>query len=132
MLPVFLFWRYLFICLNVYIYINGIQPPIYIGKNCDPNFLDFGLIFELHSLLYMKQIYIILLFFTVYKVLMIWRNSLNETLYKNKIKSSESRCFLISRCPYLEFSWLVFSHIQSECEKIRTRKTPNTDTFHAM
>ena len=22
--------------------------------------------------------------------------------------------------------------IQSECEKIRTRKTPNTDTFHAV
>ena len=25
----------------------------------------------------------------------------------------------------------VSPRIQSECEKIRTRKTPNTDTFHA-
>ena len=23
-------------------------------------------------------------------------------------------------------------HIQSECEKLRTRQTPNTDTFHAV
>ena len=26
----------------------------------------------------------------------------------------------------------VSLHIQSECEKIRTRKSPNTDTFHAV
>ena len=28
-------------------------------------------------------------------------------------------------CPYLEFFW-------SECEKMRTRKTPNTNTFYAV
>ena len=28
-------------------------------------------------------------------------------------------------CPYSEFFW-------SECEKTRTRKTPNTDTFCAV
>ena len=39
---------------------------------------------------------------------------------------------LSKNCPYLEFVWSVFSRIQSECQKIRTRKTPNKDTFHAM
>ena len=44
--------------------------------------------------------------------------------------------------PYSEFFWSVFSRIrteyggilriQSECGKIRTRKTPNTDTFHVV
>ena len=32
---------------------------------------------------------------------------------------------LCETCPHLEFFW-------SECGKIHTRKTPNTDTFHAV
>ena len=28
--------------------------------------------------------------------------------------------------------WGASFRIQSKCAKIRTRKTPNTDTFHAM
>ena len=32
---------------------------------------------------------------------------------------------LREKCPYSEFFW-------SECRKIRTRKTPNRDTFHAV
>ena len=53
---------------------------------------------------------------------------------------------LRKKCPYLELLYgLVFSafglnteryfislHIQSEYGKMRTRTTPNTDTFHAM
>ena len=52
---------------------------------------------------------------------------------------------LREKCPYLEFSGPYFSTfglnserygvshlIQSECGKIRTRKTSNTDTFHAV
>ena len=49
-------------------------------------------------------------------------------------------CF--KKCPYSEFFWSVFSRIrtqygeirsiQSECRKIRTRKTPNTYTSHAV
>ena len=48
-------------------------------------------------------------------------------------------------CPYWELLWSVFFriwtdterysvslHIQSECEKIRTRTTPNTDIFHTV
>ena len=40
------------------------------------------------------------------------------------------------KCPYLEFVWSVFSRIpsvriQSECGKIKTRKTPNAATFYA-
>ena len=48
---------------------------------------------------------------------------------------------LHEKCPYLEFLWPVFSriwteygevlHMRSECGKIWTRKTTNTDTFHA-
>ena len=58
---------------------------------------------------------------------------------------------LREKCPYSEFFWSVFSHtrteygeilsmslysvelrIQSECGKIRTKKTPITYTFHAV
>ena len=52
---------------------------------------------------------------------------------------------LRKKCPYSEFFWSVYSHIRSEygdlrskypyslqMRKIRTRKTPNTDTFHAV
>ena len=53
---------------------------------------------------------------------------------------------LRKKCPYLEFFWSIFSRIrteygerylvslriQSESGKIRTRKSPNTDTFHAV
>ena len=52
---------------------------------------------------------------------------------------------LREKCPYSEFFWSVFSRIRteygqmlvsfrihSECEKIRIRKTPNTDTFHTV
>ena len=51
---------------------------------------------------------------------------------------------LREKCPYLEFFWVVFSHIRTEygevvvsprihskCEKIRSRKT-YTDIFHAV
>ena len=55
-----------------------------------------------------------------------------------------ARDTLREKCPYLEFFWCIFSRflteygftvnlrIHSECGKIRTRKTPNTDTFHAV
>ena len=48
------------------------------------------------------------------------------------------------KCPYLELYWSIFSRIknqkryfvslriQYECRKIRTRITPNTDTFYAV
>ena len=46
---------------------------------------------------------------------------------------------LRERCSYSEFFWSVFSHIWTEYGEIsvrmgekRTRKTPNTDTFHAV
>ena len=52
---------------------------------------------------------------------------------------------LCEKCPYLEFPgpffpafglnterYSVSLRIQSECEKTRTKKTPNTDTFHAV
>ena len=49
---------------------------------------------------------------------------------------------LPKKCPYSEFFWSVFSRIrskygeiqsiQSEYGKIRTKKTPNTDSFYAV
>ena len=43
---------------------------------------------------------------------------------------------LREKCMYSEFFWSVFSRIrteyQSECGKILTRKTPNTDTSRSM
>ena len=47
---------------------------------------------------------------------------------------------LREKCPYSKFFRSVFSHfrteyglrIQSECGKIRTSKSLNTDTFHAV
>ena len=39
---------------------------------------------------------------------------------------------LRKKCPYSKFFWSVFFRIQSECGKIQTRKTPNTDTFRAV
>ena len=58
----------------------------------------------------------------------------------------QSMSFSLSeKCPYSEFFWSVFSriptelerygvslHIQSDCGKIWTRKTPNIDTFQAV
>ena len=42
---------------------------------------------------------------------------------------------LRKKCPYSQLFWSVFSvslRIQSKCGKMRTRITPNTDTFHAV
>ena len=50
---------------------------------------------------------------------------------------------LCEKCPYWELFWSAFSHIrneyveislriQSECGKMQTRITPNTDTFYAV
>ena len=44
---------------------------------------------------------------------------------------------LREKCPYSELFWSAFSRIcaeygQFECGKIRTGKTPNTDTFYAV
>ena len=59
---------------------------------------------------------------------------------KNKLSSLALR----KMCPYSEFFWPVFYRIRteygeilslriySECEKMWTRKTPNTDTFHEV
>ena len=66
-----------------------------------------------------------------------------------KHKSFHSHAFILApalnkNCSYLEFFWSVFSRVRteyeeirissylSECGKIRTRKTLNKDTFHAV
>ena len=57
-----------------------------------------------------------------------------SALYHKKEKLREN-------CSYSEFFWSVFSHIwteygdirsiKSECGKMQTRKSPNTDNFYA-
>ena len=39
---------------------------------------------------------------------------------------------LRKKCPYFELLWSVFSRIQTEYGEMRTKITPNTDTFHAV
>ena len=39
---------------------------------------------------------------------------------------------LHKKSSYWRFFWSVFSRIHTEYVKIQTRKTPNTDTFHAV
>ena len=39
---------------------------------------------------------------------------------------------LRKKYPYSEFFWYAFSHSRTDYGQIRTRKTPNTDTFHAV
>ena len=39
---------------------------------------------------------------------------------------------LRKKCPYLELFWFFSSRIRTEYGEIRTRITPNTDTFHAV
>ena len=47
--------------------------------------------------------------------------------------SSDNHCVKrLEKCPYLELFRSKFSRIRSESGKMRTRKTPNTDTFHAV
>ena len=39
------------------------------------------------------------------------------------------QALLREKWPYSEVFQAAFSHIRTECEKMRTRITPNTDTF---
>ena len=39
---------------------------------------------------------------------------------------------LREKCPYSKFFWSVCFRIQPKCGKVRTRKIPNTDTFHEV
>ena len=58
----------------------------------------------------------------------------NKCLFKHFFISLLMRVSLREKCQYLELAWSVFSRIRTEykCEEIRTRITPNTDTFHAV
>ena len=73
------------------------------------------------------------------------RNFDNEVLQKKMSHLENDAHTLRKRCPYLELFWFaipgfglnterygVSLHIQSECRKIQTRLTPNTDTFYVV
>ena len=71
-----------------------------------------------------------------------WITSFVEVKTNSVIRICTSALSLPKKCPYLEFFWAVFSRIRSEYgkilriqskyEEIWTRKTPNTDNFHAV
>ena len=48
------------------------------------------------------------------------------------LKMSPSGVFLVRIFPHLDWIWRDSLHNQSECRKIQTRKTPNTEIFHAV
>ena len=51
-------------------------------------------------------------------------------LLRNMSDKWNYRC--VKKSPYSEFFWSLFSRIRIEYGKIRTRKTPKTDTFYAV
>ena len=55
-------------------------------------------------------------------------NSFNDALLVSTERLIIATIALRKKCPYSELSF----RIQSECGKIRTRKTSNTATFHAV
>ena len=66
---------------------------------------------------------------------MLWKS--NDTTIHVK-KYSWLNCWCVKNVHIRSFSglyfptYIVYLHIQSKCRKIRTRKSPNTDTFHAV
>ena len=82
-------------------------------------------------------------FFNQLISLMIYRNKVGK--FKKSLYTLPITLTLRKKLPCLEIFWSVLSRIwtdygeigvsiriQSECGKIRTRKAPNTDTFHAV
>ena len=74
-----------------------------------------------------------------------WRCAVREGVFRNFAKfTGKHLCKILffnslrEKCPYSELFWSAFSRIlteyliESECGKIRTRITPNMDTFHAV
>ena len=89
------------------------------------------------------QSFLSILIVEIYKIYIKYTNG---KIVRNRfvlICASEN---LSNLCPYSEFFWSAFSHIrtefterysasfriQAECGKIRTRKTPNANAFHAV
>ena len=52
-----------------------------------------------------------------------------EIHFLNRIINKDA---LRKKCPHSEFFWTVFFCIRTEYGEIRTKKTPNTDTFYAV
>ena len=65
---------------------------------------------------------------TLQKVIKI--NNINSHL--TNTVDTNCQLSLSEKRPYWEFFWFVFSCIRAECGKIRIRKNPNKDTFHAV
>ena len=86
---------------------------------------------------YKKQFWILFL----YGNIRVCKNPFSRIFFSVKCLKYWKDCVhyikaLRKKIPYSEFFWYVFYsvylRIQSECGKIRTRKTPSTDTFCAV
>ena len=60
------------------------------------------------------------------------KNAESNKEWSGKKQIQKLNWTLHEKFPYSELFWSVFSRIQSDCGKMRTRITPNMDTFYAM
>ena len=51
---------------------------------------------------------------------------------KRKVSVNVTNTHCKKKCPYSELFWSAFSRIRTEYRKMRTRATPNTDTFYPV
>ena len=80
--------------------------------------------------------------------ILVYKTTLPQSLqvpFEASFEKYSDKLSLRKKCPYSELFWSAFSRIrteyewyrvslciQSECGKMRTRITPNTDTFHEV
>ena len=60
------------------------------------------------------------------------KNAESNKEWSEKKQIQKLNWTLHEKFPYSELFWSVFSRIQSDCGKMRTRITPNMETFYAM
>ena len=76
------------------------------------------------------------------KIIICWKESIifiRSSILDIWLASEHASELLRKKCPYSELFWSAFSRIysvslriQSECGKMRTRLSPNTNTFHPV
>ena len=63
------------------------------------------------------------------------KRKFSKVFIQSFVNSTYAVLVLRKKCPYSDLFWSTFSHIrseQSECGKMRSRITPNTNTFYAV
>ena len=93
----------------------------------------------LGSLVYLLQFLLFPFFFALVSfsvsvnLVFLLKSSHGEMKYLSASIGSLTILFsYLNRVLLLPTYWILIKALKSECGKIRTRKTPNTDTFHAL